>query len=499
LSASALGTIAAKSVAAWVFAYNYVLLKEIGMPKNRKNNRLVTGALAATLLLGAVVAQAADWKFAVTCDSRSSYFNDTFAGKENYANTATNISPYFKNVADALAAHSAGLDLILFPGDLAAGKKLGPVSHNASTSEFQNDLNAWNTMWQPVINTGIPVYAVRGNHETTSLALSAGNSVGADIWRNTIALPAGTTVDTNGAGTVGDQHGLSYSFTHKGARFIGLDEYDNGTAGSTSYDKAFLTQELAKPATRRFVFAHQPVFAWKTDELGPSGLAADLNNGRADLYMSGHIHSYQRLSKDGIRFQEMIVGTGGAPQDDPTLNGQNGYPVDNSLHLLGTKGGAVLNAVFGWAEITVHDDNTFTTEYKYLGGSFGDVSTNYKFTPDGTILTADAADVTAAFTDISASAGTKTSGFVYNRSTQSYSGTLTVTNSSAASIDGTVAVALNGLPAGVTLSNATGIYGGAPFVAQLVSLAPGASVTFPVKFSNPSNQRINFTPGAFFE
>ena len=494
-----LHAIAAGSIAARMVSETYLSLKEIMMNRNIKNNRLLTGALAATLLLAAGAAQAADWKFAVTCDSRSSYYADAFAGRQNYADAATNISPYFKNVADALAAHSSGLDLILFPGDLAAGKKLGSDSHNASTAEFQTDLTAWNGMWQSVINTGIPVYAVRGNHETATLPLSSGNSVGADIWRNTIALPAGTTVDGSGAGTVADQHGLSYSFTHKGALFIGLDEYDNGVKGSTSYDQAFLNQELAKPATRKFIFAHQPLFAWKTDELGPANLLTDLNNGHADLYMSGHIHSYQRLSKDGVRFQEMIVGTGGAPQDDPTLNGQNGYAVDNSLHLLGTKGGAVLNAVFGWAEVTVHDDNSFSTEYKYLGGSFGDASTNYKFTPDGTILTADAANLTPAFADISASVGTKTSGFVYNRATQTYSGTLTVTNNGAAAINGNLAVALNGLPGGVTLSNAAGSNNGAPFVAQAVSLAAGASVALPVKFSNTSNQKITFTAAAFLE
>jgi hypothetical protein len=449
---------------------------------------------AAVLCLSfATSAFAAPWKFAIVCDSRSAYFNDTFTGHENYFDSTTNISPYFQAVANALAANSTGLDLILFPGDLAAGKKLGPVSHNASPAELQSNLNYWNNQWQPVINTGIPVYSVRGNHETTTSLTAPGNSTGADIWRNTIALPAGTTVDTNGAGTATDAHGLTYSFTHKGVTFIGLDEYATGSG--IAYDQAFLQQELARPAARKFVFAHQPLFNFKADELGPAGLLADLNTGRADLYMSGHVHSYQRITKDGIRFQEEIVGTGGAPQDNPTLvAGDPGYVADSTIHVQNYTGGALTNAKFGWVEVTVNDDNSITTQLKYLDGSFGDASTNYLFTPDGGVATFDAVNVTPAPTDISGSVKVTTSGLTYSRATQIYSGTLTVTNTGASDINGPIAVTLNNLTSGVTLMNATGTNNGYPLVWKVATLSPGASIQLPVQFRNPSNVLIHYEP-----
>jgi len=96
-------------------------------------------------------------------------------------------------------------------------------------------------------------------------------------------------------------------------------------------------------------------------------------------------------------------------------------------------------------------------------------------------------------TDISSSVTTKVSGSVYNRATQIYTASITITNNSTATISGPIAVTLNSLNAGVTLANATGLNNGSPYVAQVVSLSPGASASVPVQFRNPSNQRLNFT------
>jgi hypothetical protein len=87
-----------------------------------------------------------------------------------------------------------------------------------------------------------------------------------------------------------------------------------------------------------------------------------------------------------------------------------------------------------------------------------------------------------------------TSAFVYNRATRSYTGNLTVTNNGA-NFAGAIGVALTGLTTGVTLTNATTTYSGAPSVtASTTGLAASASITVPLTFSNPANAIINFTP-----
>jgi 2',3'-cyclic-nucleotide 2'-phosphodiesterase (5'-nucleotidase family) len=105
----------------------------------------------------------------------------------------------------------------------------------------------------------------------------------------------------------------------------------------------------------------------------------------------------------------------------------------------------------------------------------------------------------AAPSDISSRVKVNSSGFVYSRVTKLYTGTLTVTNTSQTTISGTVDVTLANLTAGVTLNNASGAYDADPYISQSVSLNPGASDAIPVQFSNPSNQRINFTPLAYLE
>jgi hypothetical protein len=53
---------------------------------------------------------------------------------------------------------------------------------------------------------------------------------------------------------------------------------------------------------------------------------------------------------------------------------------------------------------------------------------------------------------------------------------------------------LDGLTAGVTLDNATGTQGGAPYITLANgSIAPGATVTVAVTFSNPSKALIAYT------
>jgi hypothetical protein len=83
---------------------------------------------------------------------------------------------------------------------------------------------------------------------------------------------------------------------------------------------------------------------------------------------------------------------------------------------------------------------------------------------------------------------------VYSRATGVYSGTVTVKNTSGATINGPLEVAFSGLPAGVVLANASGAIPGTgtPFVTSTGSLAPGASAAIALKFQVSGNVRVSY-------
>ena len=81
------------------------------------------------------------------------------------------------------------------------------------------------------------------------------------------------------------------------------------------------------------------------------------------------------------------------------------------------------------------------------------------------------------------------SGLVYNRATQLFGGTVTITNTGTTNLIGALEFEVTGLPAGVTLANASGIApDGNPYISINLAngvLAPGQSITFTVLFKNP--------------
>jgi len=94
---------------------------------------------------------------------------------------------------------------------------------------------------------------------------------------------------------------------------------------------------------------------------------------------------------------------------------------------------------------------------------------------------------------------TTASGLAYSRVSKTFNGTVTITNISGSSIGGPLQIMFFGLPATVTLVNATNNLSGTPYVTvpATAGIASGQSVTFAVQFSNPSNATINFTPVAY--
>ena len=91
---------------------------------------------------------------------------------------------------------------------------------------------------------------------------------------------------------------------------------------------------------------------------------------------------------------------------------------------------------------------------------------------------------------------TTASGLAYSRVSQTFNGTVTITNISSSAVSGPLQILFTTLPANVTLANATGSVSGAPYLsvpAAAVSLTAGQSTTVSVQFKNPSGVTINST------
>jgi hypothetical protein len=99
--------------------------------------------------------------------------------------------------------------------------------------------------------------------------------------------------------------------------------------------------------------------------------------------------------------------------------------------------------------------------------------------------------------DLTASVKFTQNGATLNRSTGKYVGSVTVTNTTSTTLSGPLQVMLGNLTTGVTLDNASGTSGGAPYVTLTGSIGPGASVNVPLTFSNPGRAVIGYTPSLF--
>jgi YVTN family beta-propeller protein len=91
---------------------------------------------------------------------------------------------------------------------------------------------------------------------------------------------------------------------------------------------------------------------------------------------------------------------------------------------------------------------------------------------------------------------TTASGLAYSRVSQTFNGTVTITNISSNPISGPFSILFASLTAGVTLVNAQGTSSGSPFliVPGTAKLAAGQSASVSVEFQNPSFGMINFMP-----
>ncbi len=150
-----------------------------------------------------------------------------------------------------------------------------------------------------------------------------------------------------------------------------------------------------------------------------------------------------------------------------------------------------------------------TGDVNHVGSNLS-VSGSHTYTAAGTFqVTVTLTDDTGSFAtvfgtvdvlaDVSTRVHTVSSGLIFNPLTHLFTGQVRYTNISTTDITGPVPVVFMGLPAGVTLDDATGTTSvGAPLITDAVAtLAPGQSRDVPVQFRDPTFAAITYSLKVF--
>ncbi len=244
----------------------------------------------------------AGWRFVAVGDSRGS---STGSGHNKLI--------LAEIVAAAICARA---ELVLFVGDLIYGTGVA--------DEIESDLSAWRETVGPLLDAGIEVYPVRGNHEIGSI----------DSWRNIFGG------DLPDSGPDGERH-LTYAVNHENALFLGLDLY----VTPHRVNQEWIDEQLEGTSAQHvFAFAHEPAFsAGHADCLDdyPGNRDAfwrSLKGAGARVFFAGHDHFYAhaRIGEGDAEtdLHQYIVGTGGAPlvAVDDSYDGDNGDATPILIH-----------------------------------------------------------------------------------------------------------------------------------------------------------------------
>ena len=311
----------------------------IAGPFRKKIKNLVLIVCAIVLLSAPGLAEARAWKFAVIGDSRA---NDHKNKKHPGVNWKV-----LRKIAEDIKDKK--VDLVIFPGDLILGGNRGYKERYAD----------WANAMRPILNAKIPVYPVRGNHEEWG-------DPKATEWRKFVRSYLPNLVKLKGS-PKGEQL-CTYSFTHKNALFVGLDEYFGcvGQKCPHKINQAWLNGQLKKNNRKThphvFVYAHTPVFKVSGNDKhscpgsGTTGalychktirsnLWKSLCNHGVRVYFCGHVHFYT-ANKIKIFLPHI-------------------YQIVNGL------GGVTLGSYHGYVDKTHVDTANSVVEAKNIGGHHG--------------------------------------------------------------------------------------------------------------------------------
>jgi len=248
------------------------------------------------------------WKFAVISDTQG---NNSEMDNKSCINDAV-----VQAIADDIVQEKPAF--VLVAGDLVNG-----WFRNGGTDYAVQYAN-WREAMKPVYHAGIRVYPIRGNHDSgpERLALpplppylEPPPDTPVLLKREFRDAFSEQYIPENGP--VGED-GLTYSFIHKNAFIVGLDQY---TGGQHKVNQDWLNRQLAgNRSPHVFVYGHEPAFeTGHKDTLAfyPEERNAfwdSIGSAGAKIYFCGHDHFYNRAivpGNDGSKIRQIIAGTGG--------------------------------------------------------------------------------------------------------------------------------------------------------------------------------------------
>ena len=251
--------------------------------------------------------------------------------------------------------------------------------------KFYQQYGFWRGMVAPVMETGMYVFPVAGNHETEckacpvngdgqrvakveneqAWAANMGDLI-LDTARFTSILGAapgnpnfGPAAGVGPDGLATDQSKLSYSFDYLGLHFavVNTDPVGAETSAPAAWLAADFAAAQARGAKKFFVFGHKPAYTYAylaNGATAPAGLdvtAATTLKRNAfwsviesykATYFCGHEHIYNISQPLGGAYQ-VIVGAGGSPFDAKFGVATKNPATDRS---------------YSWATVKVHQDGT---------------------------------------------------------------------------------------------------------------------------------------------
>ncbi len=342
------------------------------------------------------------FRFVVTDDSRASGGGATSPnphggsgyGRSNLVQNNGVSTLVMATIATDIVAQNAKkkVDFVLFPGDMITGEE-------QDSNHLSSEMDSWKSIMSPVYGAGIPIHTTRGNHEYASAStVGARNQADPGLATYKAHFPLTTGFLSPG----GVENGLTYSFIHKNAKFIAMDNYANRTAnfsnklyapGSNSgqmVNSWVLDQVNNSNAGITFVMGHEQMWPSRSH---PDCLANDPDSRDLLLhalakhngtYLAGHDHMYLRgiMTNGADKVPAFVVGAGGAGNYtygafDVVAAGYTGastYDVRKSIS-------DSSNPTFGYLLVTVYSDNSWSGEFRGFRFNNWNSATDVSLTP----------------------------------------------------------------------------------------------------------------------
>ena len=272
--------------------------------------------------------EAKAWTFAVIGDSRAKDHKDPEHPGVNWK--------VLRNIAEGIDDIKPKVDLVIFTGDLILGGNSG----------HQEKYEDWANAMIPILNSNIPIYTVRGNHEEWG-------DPNATEWRKFVRKYLPNLLKLRGS-PKGEEL-CTYRFTHKNALFISVDEYFHRKGKKHTINQAWLNKQLESNDRNThphiFVYSHTPAFkvsgrnshdcpgsgstgALYCDKTVRDKLWTSLRDNGVRVYFCGHVHFYtaNKIKNYQPQLYQIVNGLGGAGLDEYHANVDKDHVIYGEHH-----------------------------------------------------------------------------------------------------------------------------------------------------------------------